>query len=105
MKLARDQVSEPVDADARRKIAPVICYPVETLPRPDLAAYRAAREGWQKVEEVIVPPRDARSFDVPAGCFFRIVSIEGPQVGDLNLWAANDLDEVARHGPASLRVR
>jgi uncharacterized protein YcgI (DUF1989 family) len=30
---------------------------------------------------------------VPAGCFFRIVSIEGPQVGDLNLWNAADLSE------------
>ena len=30
---------------------------------------------------------------MPAGCFFRIVSIEGPQVGDLNLWAAEDLGE------------
>jgi uncharacterized protein YcgI (DUF1989 family) len=28
------------------------------------------------VDEVIVPPRDARCFHVPAGCFFRIVSIE-----------------------------
>src|SRR4051794_31610708 len=93
MKLSRDQVSEPLDADARRKIAPVICYPVDTLPRPDLAAYRAAREDWEKVDEVIVPPRDARSFNVPAGCFFRIISIEGPQVGDLNLWSAADLSE------------
>ena len=72
---------------------PSSAIPVETLPRPDLAAYRAARDGWQKVDEVIVPPRDARTFNVPAGCFFRIVSIEGPQVGDLNLWAADDIDE------------
>jgi uncharacterized protein YcgI (DUF1989 family) len=40
-----------------------------------------------------VPPRDARAFKIPAGHFFRIVSIEGPQVGDLNLWNANDLAE------------
>ena len=93
MKLARDQVSEPLDAEARRKVAPVICYPVDTLPRPNLAAYQAAREGWEKVDEVVVPPRDARCFNVPAGHFFRIVSIEGPQVGDLNLWSADDLDE------------
>jgi hypothetical protein len=86
-------VAEPADAGARRAVAPVICYPVGSLPRPDLAAYRAAREGWRKVEEVRVPPRGARSFDVPAGHFFRIVSIEGPQVGDLNLWAADDLSE------------
>ncbi|MFL5120121.1 MAG: DUF1989 domain-containing protein, partial [Microvirga sp.] len=37
--------------------------------------------------------RDARTFSVPAGHLFRIVSIEGPQVGDLNLWNAHDLSE------------
>lgn len=93
MKRARHEVKGPQDADARRKIRPVICYPVDTLPRPDLAAYQAARDGWQKVDEVIVPPREARCFNVPAGSFFRIVSIEGPQVGDLNLWAAEDINE------------
>ena len=30
---------------------------------------------------------------MPAGHFFRIVSVEGPQVGDLNLWNAHDLSE------------
>jgi uncharacterized protein len=30
---------------------------------------------------------------VAAGHFFRIVSVEGPQVGDLNLWNAHDLTE------------
>ena len=44
-------------------------------------------------EEVVVPPRDAATFRVTAGNFFRIVSIKGPQVGDLNLWAAADLSE------------
>jgi hypothetical protein len=87
------EAAEPADAAARRGVAPVICYPMESLPRPDIAAYRAAREGWRKVEEVVVPPRDARTFEVPAGHFVRIVSIEGPQVGDLNLWAAGDLSE------------
>ncbi len=93
MKKARNEVPQPQDAEERRRIPPVICYPVDTLPRPDLAAYQAAREGWKKVDEVVVPPREARCFPVPAGSFFRIVSIEGPQVGDLNLWAAEDLDE------------
>ncbi len=46
-----------------------------------------------KIGETIVPPREARAFDVPAGHFFRIVSIEGPQVGDLNLWNAANLAE------------
>lgn len=93
MKLDQHEHPEPGDAQARRDVRPVICYPVESLTPPDLDSYRAAREGWRKRSEVLVPPREARCFDVPAGCFFRIVSVEGPQVGDLNLWAADDLGE------------
>jgi len=86
-------VSEPGDAAARRARPPVVCYPVETLPKPDMATLTRARQMLEKIFEVIVPPRDARAFDVPAGHFFRIVSIEGPQVGDLNLWNTHDLSE------------
>jgi uncharacterized protein YcgI (DUF1989 family) len=83
----------PADADQRRAVRPVICYPDETLPAPDLSAYTAARAGWAGTGEVLVPPREARTFRVPAGHFFRIRSVEGPQVGDLNLWNAADLAE------------
>ncbi len=83
----------PPDADARQAIQPVICYPVDTLPRPDMAIYGAAREALELTDVVIVPPRDARTFRISQGNFFRIVSVEGPQVGDLNLWAADDLSE------------
>ena len=83
----------PLDASARKAVAPVICYPVQSLPRPDLAPFHAAREGWAKVSETLVPVREARCFDVPQGHFFRISSVEGPQVGDLNLWSAHDLGE------------
>jgi len=83
----------PNDAKARRAVAPVICYPTETLPKPNLALYRAARLEARKTGEVLVPPREARCFTVPAGHFFRITSVEGPQVGDLNLWNARDLSE------------
>jgi uncharacterized protein YcgI (DUF1989 family) len=83
----------PLDAAARKSVAPVICYPVDGLARPDLAPFHAARAGWRRVSETLVPPRQARCFDVPAGHFFRITSVEGPQVGDLNLWAAQDLSE------------
>ena len=86
-------MSEPGDAAARRARPPVVCYPVETLPKPDMATLTRARQMLEKIFEVIVPPRDARAFDVPAGHFFRIVSIEGPQVGDLNLWNTHDLSE------------
>jgi len=83
----------PADAAARRAVRPVACYPPETLPAPDLAAYGAARKGARKVGEVVVQPRRAAVFRVSAGQFFRITSVQGPQVGDLNLWAAGDLSE------------
>jgi uncharacterized protein len=86
-------MSEPSDAQARREIQPVICYPVETLLAPDIAILDAARATSTKVDEVVVPPRDARCFTAPAGHFFSITSVEGAQVGDLNLWNANDLSE------------
>jgi uncharacterized protein YcgI (DUF1989 family) len=66
---------------------------MDTLPKPDMAAYGAARETLERIGTVVVPPRDAVAFPIPAGHFFRIISIEGPQVGDLNLWAAEDLSE------------
>lgn len=83
----------PKDAQHRRDIAPVICYPNDSLPKPDLTLYQTARHGAAKTHEVRVPPRDAACFRVPAGHFFRISCVDGPQVGDLNLWNANDLSE------------
>jgi uncharacterized protein YcgI (DUF1989 family) len=83
----------PPNAAARRAGLPTVVYPVGTLPAADMAMLAAARATLVQVAEVIVPPRDARAFEVPAGHFFRIVSIEGAQVGDLNLWNAADLDE------------
>ncbi|MHA7850191.1 urea carboxylase-associated family protein [Roseovarius sp.] len=86
-------MTEPSDAAARRAVKPVICYPNETLPVPDLTLYAQARKAAVKLGEVVVPPRDAACFRVKAGQFFRISSVEGPQVGDLNLWNAEDLSE------------
>jgi hypothetical protein len=85
--------NSPIDADARRAIKPVICYPVDSLPPPDMALYGAARATLIKTHEAVAEPRDAATFHVPAGHFFRISSVEGSQVGDLNLWNANDLSE------------
>ncbi len=93
MKLSEPEHIAPQDAPARKAISPVICYPIETLQKPDLKAYRAAREGWTKIDEVVVPPREGQTFSVQAGHFFRIISIEGPQVGDLNLWNADNNNE------------
>lgn len=86
-------MSAPADASARRAVAPVICYPNETLPRLDPRVAIRAKQGWQKTAEVLVPPRDGACFRVKAGQAFRISCVEGPQVGDLNLWNAHDLAE------------
>jgi len=72
---------------------PVICYEVGNLPPVPLALYQRAAESMTKIAEVTVPPRDAATFEVPAGHFFRINSVQGPQVGDLNLWNAANLGE------------
>ena len=83
----------PVDAAERRAVAPVVCYPAEALPDPQLFQLAETRHMARKTGECLVPPRRARCFRVPAGHFFRITCTEGPQVGDLNLWSAHDPSE------------
>src|SRR6201987_4752596 len=83
----------PPDAAARRRAPPVLAYSVEQLPSFDAAFYNRTRAELSKVAELTVPPRDAKALEVSAGHLFRIVSVEGPQVGDLNLWNAHDLTE------------
>ncbi len=85
--------SAPPDAEARRAIAPVICYPNDSLPKPDLALYQTALATARVTDTTLAAPRDACTFEVPAGRFFRISSVDGAQVGDLNLWNAQDLSE------------
>ena len=92
MTLAAEHAA-PDDASSRRSVPPVTVYSVDDVPRYDADFYAAARASMSQVGEVIVPPRDGRAFEVPAGHLFRIVSIEGPQVGDLNLWNAHDISE------------
>lgn len=83
----------PEDADQRQSAPAIVCYRVDNLPEMDVEFYQQARSSLLKVDEIMVPPRDARTFLVPAGHLFRINSIQGPQVGDLNLWNQHDLGE------------
>ncbi|SEF69970.1 hypothetical protein SAMN04488045_0861 [Thalassococcus halodurans] len=83
----------PEDANARRAIKPVICYPNTTLPEVPIDEWVQALDGAEVIETVIAAPREAASFTVKAGQFFRIRSVDGPQVGDLNLWNLHDLTE------------
>ena len=58
----------------------------------DRAFYRrlAEESGRKLLEEFVVPIRSGRAWEVPAGHLCRISTIEGPQVGDLNLWNRHD---------------
>ena len=83
---------KPTDIKSRVGTKPVVCYPNDKL-YDNLKILHEARKHLKQIDEVIVPPRDAKTFNVKSGGFFRIESIEGPQVGDLNLFSAENLDE------------
>ena len=84
---------KPEDLDERLGAKPIICYPNKDLEDENLNLLHNARKYIKKINEVIVPPRDAKIFKVKSGNFFRIESVEGPQVGDLNLFQGDNLDE------------
>ncbi len=84
---------KPLDLKERVGAKPIVCYPNNSLENKNLDILQEARKYMEKIDEIIIPPRDAKTFNVKKGNFFRIESIEGPQVGDLNLFQANNLDE------------
>src|SRR5262252_5429573 len=86
-------LTPPPDATVRRAAKPVVVYPAGALSKPDITVLEGIRQTIVKQYEIIVPPRDARTFRVNRGHFFRIVCMEGAQVGDLNLWNSHDLAE------------
>ena len=83
---------KPLDIDERVGANPVVCYPNKNISN-NLEILHKARGHIRKIDEVIIPPRDAKTFKVKSGNFFRIECIEGPQVGDLNIFQADNLDE------------
>ena len=87
------QTQAPLDAHKRKQNKPVIAYPIDGLPQSNNDLYESARKQLTLIDETIIPPREAKTFVVPAGHFFRIVCIEGPQVGDLNIWNNDNINE------------
>jgi uncharacterized protein len=84
---------KPLDVESRIGAKPIICYPNKNLESDNLDILHNARKYLQKINEVIIPPRDAKTFNVKKGSFFRVESVEGPQVGDLNLFQAENFEE------------
>ncbi|MFI5585284.1 urea carboxylase-associated family protein [Amycolatopsis sp. NPDC051758] len=58
----------------------------------DRGFYRrlADEDGREVVEAFEVPIRSGRAWRVPRGHLCRLRTVDGPQVGDLNLWHADD---------------
>ncbi len=84
---------KPTNFKERAGKKTIVCYPNDNLENKNLDILLKARNHLNKIDEVIIPPRDAKTFDVKSGNFFRVESVEGPQVGDLNLFQANNFDE------------
>ena len=84
---------KPLDIKSRTGAKPIICYPNKSLESENLDILHKARKHLQKINEVIIPPRNAKTFNVKKGNFFRIESVEGSQVGDLNLFQGDNLEE------------
>ena len=84
---------KPSDTDRRIGAKPIVCYPNNVIEDKNLTILHSARRHLVKKEEIIIPPRDAKTFNVQFGEFFRIESLDGPQVGDLNLFNFNNLEE------------
>ena len=92
MKSSKKKLS-PDDAELRKSVKPVICYSTDSLKSPNMNDYLIARKNLKKIDQIIIPPRDAKCFRVPKSHFFRIYCQNGPQVGDLNLWNEHNLNE------------
>ena len=84
---------KPTNITGRIGAKPVICYPNKDIDEKNFNILQVARKNLTKKKELIIPPRDAKTFEVRNGEFFRIESIEGPQVGDLNLFNLENLNE------------
>lgn len=50
----------------------------------------ATHEQHELVDSFVIPIRSGKAWTVPQGHLCRIVTIEGPQVGDFNVWNLND---------------
>ena len=44
----------------------------------------------ETIDEITIPIRSGQAWEVPAGHVCRISTVDGPQVGDLNLWNRHD---------------
>jgi uncharacterized protein YcgI (DUF1989 family) len=88
-KRSRDaaEIEGLLPAAQRRKAPPVVTYPVDALPA--WTRWRMSEKARLNSPTLLSRSGEAQTFHDPSGHFFRIMSIEGPRVGDLNLCCAD----------------
>lgn len=89
----------PSRRELARNTKPIPCYKVEQLPSKfgskelyDTILPNAVNTPGQVIliDRFKIPPRDAKSWKVPAGCIWRIICTDGPQVADMNCWSLDN---------------
>lgn len=83
-----------------RQTKPIPCYTVDQIPSKkgasDLYSRLATAVQDHRVtliQEIVIPPKDARSWTVSAGQLWRIICSHGPQVADMNCWSLHNSKE------------
>jgi len=84
-----------------RRTKPILCYNLDSIPKKkgsvelyDRFLRNAVKDGNATlVEELEIPPCDAKSWKVPSGHLWRIVCSHGPQVADMNCWSMDNPKE------------
>ena len=71
----------------------IIAYKSIDLPLGEWKKYVLARSKLKLIKTILIKPRTAGSFIVKQGQFFRICVSHGSQVGDLNLFNLQNLNE------------
>ena len=77
----------------RQNVKKIICYDNKNLVNKNFKILINSRKNLIYNSEIIIPPRDAKCFTVKKGNFFRIECMHGSQVGDLNIFNLNNLEE------------
>ena len=62
----------PSDAKERINVKSIVCYPIDNLKETNLSILHLARKKLEKISEITIPPRDAKTFEVKKDQFFKI---------------------------------
>ena len=76
---------KPLDIHSRIGAKPIVCYPNTTIEDKNLSILHSAREHLVKKEQLIIPQRDAKTFNVKYG---EIITNEIENMVKEGIWKA-----------------